>query len=299
MSSVAELNRRLSALRGAAKPPSVAAALKPEEDEWAARVARLRAAVRLRERSRLSAERVPLPGVCIAPGLLEVTGRFVPFARQGLPTHPRRELAGRLAQLGPAAPPADFAPDWHTEKAVPAACVLGLDTETTGLSGGVGTQVFMLGLVRWEAAGWTTRQLLLTKPSATLAMHSRMLELLPENATLLTYNGKRFDLPLLSAAAVLNGRSDALSQLAHWDLLYPVRRRYRKLWPNCRLATLEHELLGYHRSHDLPGSEAPAAWRGYLQNGHSAPLLGTLEHNREDLISLIEALIRLCERREL
>ena len=186
-------------------------------------------------------------------------------------------------------------PDWHQGAPVPAQCLLGLDTETTGLSGGVGTRVFMLGLTRLETHGWTTRQLLLTKPGATAAMHERLCELIPAGATLVTYNGKRFDLPLLNNAAVLSGKRDPLPAMPHWDLLYPVRRRYRKLWPNCRLLTLEQQLLGYFRSDDLPGSEAPAAWRRYLQSGETTPLLRVLEHNREDLVTLVEAVLRLCE----
>ena len=39
----------------------------------------------------------------------------------------------------------------------------------------------------------------------------------------------------------------ALAGLRHLDLLFPVRRRFRGVWENCRLATVERQWLGVIR----------------------------------------------------
>jgi uncharacterized protein len=43
--------------------------------------------------------------------------------------------------------------------------------------------------------------------------------------------------------------------LPHLDLLHPVRRLFGKRWNDCRLITVEQNLLGFNRVDDPPGSE--------------------------------------------
>ena len=76
-------------------------------------------------------------------------------------------------------------------------------------------------------------------------------------------------------------------------LLHPVRRFYRGVWENCRLATVERELLGVMREDDLPGSEAPAAWLHYLRGGSAEKLRRVAHHNAQDLSSLAGLLLHL------
>ena len=65
-----------------------------------------------------------------------------------------------------------------------------------------------------------------------------------------------------------------------------VRRTLRGQLPNFRLGTVEESLLRHRREDDLPGSEAPAAWRALLREGRWEPVAGVLRHNRDDLVSL-------------
>lgn len=85
--------------------------------------------------------------------------------------------------------------------------------------------------------------------------------------------------------------------LDHIDLLYPARRGYRGGWENCRLATIQRQVLGVVREDDLPGSEAPApaAWLGYLRGGSARNLRRVADHNRQDLASLAGLLPHLAE----
>jgi hypothetical protein len=164
--------------------------------------------------------------------------------------------------------------------------LLFLDTETTGLAGGTGTLVFLLGLARMEAGGLRLRQLLLTRVSGEVAMLEQAGSWLERAASLVTYNGRSFDGPLLSARSRLAGVADRFSALPHLDLLHPLRRAFAPCWPDCRLASAEQRLLGFRRTGDLSGALAPQAWLDFLRRGDPRLLPGVIRHNRWDLLSL-------------
>jgi hypothetical protein len=68
--------------------------------------------------------------------------------------------------------------------------------------------------------------------------------------------------------------------------MYNVRRAYRKAWPDCRLQTVEQRRLAVKRIGDLPGAQAPMAWRAWLRIQTASMLSAVLRHNRQDLVSL-------------
>ena len=111
-------------------------------------------------------------------------------------------------------------------------------------------------------------------------------EWLTPDDELVSYNGRCFDAPLLATRFRMHGMADPLADRPHRDLLHEVRRRHRTDWSDCRL-------LGIEREDDLPGSEAPAAWRSFLANGEPGPLARVLAHNRQDLVSLARLADRL------
>lgn len=170
-----------------------------------------------------------------------------------------------------------------------------IDTETSGLAGGTGTVAFMLGLARVEGEVLTIRQYLLSRFAGERAMLEHALDWLGEDAGLVSYNGKTFDLPLLKTRSRLAALQPAAWERPHLDLLHGVRRCFEPCWPDCRLATAEARLLGLRRRNDLPGSEAPAAWLACLQRGDPSRLAGVLDHNRQDLLSLAWLLPVLAE----
>jgi hypothetical protein len=163
---------------------------------------------------------------------------------------------------------------------------IALDTETSGLAGGTGTWVFVVGLARWRAAHLEITQFLLTRLDAERAFLERVTAELAGAALLLSYNGKTFDLPLLAARLRLARLPDPTDGVGHLDLLHSVRRAFATRWPDCRLAGVEQRLLGRARTGDLPGAEAPAAWLDWLRRGDGRRLGAVLAHNRMDLASV-------------
>jgi uncharacterized protein YprB with RNaseH-like and TPR domain len=212
-----------------------------------------------------------LPGTLIAPGLhlIDKSGAWPPS-----PT----TFDASFARI-----PEHIAPER----------LLLFDTETTGLAGGTGTRAFMIGVADWYQGQFRERQLLITTLAAEAAMLDCFASWLRPDTVLVSYNGKSYDSPLLKTRFRLHQRPCPLTGLLHLDLLHPVRRRWRGVWENCRLATVERQLLGVVREDDLPGSEAPAAWLGFLRGGSAAPLHRVAQHNCQDLRSLGGVLNRL------
>lgn len=172
--------------------------------------------------------------------------------------------------------------------------VLCFDTETTGLAGGTGTRAFMIGAADWCGGRLRIRQLTLTAMAGEAAMLREFARWLAPDTVLVSYNGRCYDAPLLATRYRLARLANPLTGLAHLDLLHPVRRRYRGRWENCRLATVERQLLGIVREDDLPGAEAPRAWRDYLNGGSARDLRRVAAHNAQDLRSLASLLLRIA-----
>lgn len=172
-----------------------------------------------------------------------------------------------------------------------------LDTETSGLAGGTGTVVFLLGLARIDGDGVLVRQYQLTRFGAEAEMLGLASEWLRDAGCIVSYNGKCFDVPLLSARCRLAGVPNPFERLPHLDLLHPTRRIFGRRWGDCRLVTAERELLGFAREGDLPGSEAPEAWFAWVRRGDPARLPGIARHNHWDVLSLaalLPTLARAC-----
>lgn len=260
---VPEHIRRLLGLRArATPPPGTVASYAPEDDAQSA-PPRPRAAAPIDRH---------LPGDQIAPGL--------------------RYLESRHA--APALPPqldASFAKNFGT---VARDDLLFFDTETTGLAGGTGTRAFMIGASDLVDGQLRIRQLLTTTMAAEEAMLRTFAGWLSPHAVLVSYNGRSYDAPLLKTRYRLARLPCPIATLAHLDLLHPVRRRYRGQWENCRLGTVERHLLRVLREDDLPGSEAPRAWRDYLLGGPATDLRRVLAHNHTDVRSLMDLLAVLA-----
>ena len=173
--------------------------------------------------------------------------------------------------------------------------LLFLDTETTGLSGGAGTLAFEIGLGFIDARGMVIRQYVMRDYGEEAAMLAEIASLLPRFDTLVTFNGKSFDIPLLESRMVMNRIRVPLTQWPHLDLLHACRRVYRLRLGRCNLAALEETVLGETRTDDLPGAQVPQRYFDYLKTREFALLEDVLRHNRQDVKSLASLTGKLCE----
>jgi hypothetical protein len=146
-----------------------------------------------------------------------------------------------------------------------------------------------VGISIVESDAIELNQFLMTGFSAEAASLQAFAECLTDDDRLVSYNGKSYDLPLLITRFRMQGMRHPFDGLPHLDLLHPVRRLFSRRWADCRLITVEENLLGFSRIDDLPGSEAPQAWFSYIRHGHSRNLIKVVEHNQQDIISLAVA----------
>jgi len=173
------------------------------------------------------------------------------------------------------------------------------DTETTGLSTGAGTVIFMAGVARVDGARVTVRQYLLPDYPHEPALLRALVADLAASPRLVTYNGRTFDLPMLTARLTFHGlfREQAALPDTHDDLLPDARRLFRRPLGGARLADVESGVLGVRRTSDCPGSEVPARYFGYLRGGSPDILAEVLDHNFQDVVSLALLEAELCRLR--
>lgn len=163
---------------------------------------------------------------------------------------------------------------------------LWLDTETTGLAGGTGTYVFLVGLGFFDGAAFSVEQFLLRRLSAEGRFLSALLERLAGARQLVTFNGRRFDWPLLETRFVLTRLRPRPVDL-HTDLIYPARRLWHRVLGTHRLTALESDVLGAPRADDMPGWMIPQVYVQYLRTSDRTSLEPVLSHNRADLLALL------------
>jgi hypothetical protein len=162
------------------------------------------------------------------------------------------------------------------------------DTETTGLSTGAGTVVFLAGMGRLEGDRLVVRQLLLPDYPHEPALLRLVASELAAQQRVVTYNGRGFDLPLLITRLTVHRlfREIAALPAVHDDLLPVARRLFRRPLGGARLAVVEAGVLGVRRTSDCPGSEVPARYFSYLRGGSPDLLADVLDHNLQDIVSL-------------
>lgn len=165
--------------------------------------------------------------------------------------------------------------------------LLFMDTETTGLAGGSGTLAFLIGLAYADDRGVMVKQYFADAYNREEGMLGLVSDQVSEFRNLVSFNGKTYDLPLLESRYIMQRRHSPFAELNHLDLLHPSRQIWGFSLENCRLQTLETEVLGFQRRDDLPGSQVPAAYFRFLQGRGADPLYRVFEHNAHDLLSLV------------
>lgn len=170
--------------------------------------------------------------------------------------------------------------------------LLFMDIETTGLSN---VPLFLIGVMAWEDGSFHVHQYLARSYAEEVAVVAMFVECASRCRTIVTFNGKSFDIPFIRTRAAATGVRFAAPRY-HVDLLHEARRVWRGRLPNCKLQTLESIVCGHGpRYGDIPGAEIGDAYHAFVRTGNAWQIVEILKHNMLDLVTLAEILTHLPE----
>ena len=168
-----------------------------------------------------------------------------------------------------------------------------IDIETLGLS--FESQIILLGIANIGKNRTCTHQFLARDISDELGAIWSFLSHVKNGSTLITYNGRSFDIPYIKQRLAYYGKEASLNN-HHYDILHFAWRALGKKLPNCRLGTVE-KYFGIQGGIDIPGALVPYFYGTYLKTRNIGPLIAIVKHNKQDLINLGTVVSRLYELR--
>ena len=165
------------------------------------------------------------------------------------------------------------------------------DLETCGLSN---APVFLAGTMHWNGSDYVVRQYFARDYAEEAALVDELARYLAGFDTVISYNGKSYDVPFLADRALLHHVPFARPS-HHVDLVHHARRRFAGVMPNCRLVTLEEHVCGRRRVGDVPGSEIPELYHDFVKYGAAHRMIPVFHHNLLDVITMDEILRALVQ----
>lgn len=162
-----------------------------------------------------------------------------------------------------------------------------VDTETTGLMGGTGTVVFLMGVAYLRDGKLRLDQCFMRDFDDEEPMLHYLRDLFRDCETVVSYNGKSFDLPLLRTRFIQNRIPFPLDAVAHYDLLHAARRFWKRRLQDCSLTNIERHVLGVERHGDVASALIPQLWLEYLRRRNARPLVPVFYHHKMDILSLV------------
>lgn len=165
-----------------------------------------------------------------------------------------------------------------------------IDIETLGLSE---RPIILLGIAKpYKDKVCTSQFLLRDIPDEPGAIWALISELEPK-LSLITYNGRSFDIPYIKQRLAYYGLDSPLDN-PHFDLLHFARRALKPKLSDCRLDTVER-YIGIKRDINIPGALVPHFYDTYLRTKNVGPLVPIVEHNKQDLLTLGTLFSKLYE----
>jgi uncharacterized protein len=162
--------------------------------------------------------------------------------------------------------------------------LLFFDTETTGLSGGAGSVIFLMGTAWCEDGDLVLEQLFLADFPGEAEFLAMIKERFSRFSAFVSYNGKAFDSRLLSTRFVMNRIEFEMGHQI--DLLHLSRRLWRGVTGDYTLRTIETRIMGITRGVDVASEEIPSIYFEFLRRGEPGLLPVVFEHNLTDVTSL-------------
>ncbi|GAH27494.1 unnamed protein product, partial [marine sediment metagenome] len=158
-----------------------------------------------------------------------------------------------------------------------------------GLSGGVGTFAFLVGIGYLEKDNFKIKQFFLPDLPSEKALLLEVALFLKDFESITTFNGKAFDLPLLTSRYRLNLLEEPDFDL-HLDLLHVARRVYKRSFADRSLSSLEEKLLGKPRKSDIASNLIPDVYFNFLRTNEVSLLGKVIKHNEIDIFSMLKLL---------
>ena len=169
-------------------------------------------------------------------------------------------------------------------------CVF-VDLETGGFAS---SPVFLAGTMHWNGSDYVVRQYFARDYAEEAALVDELARHLASFDTVISYNGKSYDVPFLGDRAALHHVAFA-RPARHLDLLHHARRRWKGVYPDCRLKTLEWYVCRRRRSGDVPSDEVPGLYHDFVKHGGAHRMVPVFHHNLLDVITMDELLRELVE----
>ena len=166
-----------------------------------------------------------------------------------------------------------------------------MDIETLGLSN---APIILIGIAEIKGKYIESNQYLLRNKEEEPAVIKAYLSHIDEASVHVTYNGASFDIPFIKNRA-RRYRIDCNLDQTHFDLMFPARNLWKDVLPNCKLTTIEEHLFNIKRDEDVPGAYIPDYYNTYLVTKNIGPLIPIVEHNRMDIVSLADFLMKMYE----
>jgi uncharacterized protein YprB with RNaseH-like and TPR domain len=164
-----------------------------------------------------------------------------------------------------------------------------MDIETLGLSN---VPIILIGIAEIKGKNIVSSQYLLRDKNEEPAVLKGFFSHLDEDSAYVTYNGATFDVPFIKNRFNYY-QMDYNLNLVNYDLLYYVRKLWKRKLPNCKLTTVEEHLFDIERIDDVPGAHIPGYYETYLKENNIGPLIPIIEHNRMDIVSLASFLMKI------
>lgn len=161
-----------------------------------------------------------------------------------------------------------------------------VDTETTGLMGGTGTVAFLIGVGYFVDDVFRLDQCFMRDYDDEEGMLKYLDGLFKKAETIVSFNGKSFDLPLMRTRFITNRIPYRLEGKTHFDLVHASRRFWKQRLRDCSLGNIEKEIMGIQRHGDVPSFEIPQIWLDYLYSRDARRLKGVFYHHQMDILSL-------------
>lgn len=170
--------------------------------------------------------------------------------------------------------------------------VVFIDTETTGLDRGTTSFAFLTGLCYFRNEKWIMKQYFVKNQADELLLIEELKKVLKEFRTIVAFNGKCFDIPLLDNRMKYYSVTSSIRDLEVLDLMHISRRLWKEKLHGCKLQDLEICILDFSRDYasDIPGDLIPKTYFDYVNSGDAQEISSVFYHNELDLFSMVQLL---------